>query len=74
MTFDGYKTRHQRIEVNGGYKHMNTEFDAVKAEEAMQALESSLQDLSQEEAESRLKQFGPNELREKKRTTALSVF
>lgn len=53
---------------------VNSEFHAVKAEEAMQTLESSLQGLSEEEAESRLKKFGPNELREKKRITALSIF
>lgn len=53
---------------------MNSEFHAMKAEEAMQTLESSLQGLSEEEAESRLKKFGPNELREKKRITALSIF
>ncbi|MDH5267136.1 MAG: HAD-IC family P-type ATPase, partial [Candidatus Bathyarchaeota archaeon] len=53
---------------------MNSEFHALKAEEVVKALESSLQGLSQEEAESRLKEFGPNELREKKGTTALSIF
>ena len=53
---------------------MREEFHAMNAEEVMQALESSPQGLSQAEAESRLKAFGPNELREKKRTTALSIF
>jgi magnesium-transporting ATPase (P-type) len=50
---------------------MNSEFHAMKAEETIQALESSAQGLSEEEVESRLQKFGPNELREKKRTTAL---
>ena len=53
---------------------MNSEFHAMKAEETMQALESSAQGLSEEEVESRLQKFGPNELRERQRTTALSIF
>lgn len=53
---------------------MNTEFHAVKAEEAIQALESTLRGLNQKEVERRLEEFGPNEIREKKRTTALNIF
>lgn len=53
---------------------MNSEFHAMKAEETVQALESSAQGLSEEEVESRLQKFGPNELRERQRTTALSIF
>jgi len=53
---------------------MNTEFHAVKAEDAIQALESTLRGLNQKEMERRLEEFGPNELREKKRTTALNIF
>jgi Ca2+-transporting ATPase len=55
-------------------KYMNTEFHAVKAEEAIQALESTLRGLNQKEVERRLEKFGPNEIREKKRTTALNIF
>lgn len=40
---------------------MNSEFHAMKAEETMQALESSAQGLSEEEVESRLQKFGPKD-------------
>lgn len=53
---------------------MNTEFHAMKAEEATRALESSLQGLSEEEAKRRLEEFGFNELMEGKSAVALRIF
>ena len=53
---------------------MNSEFHAMKAEEAIQALKSSLQGLSEDEAKRRLEEFGFNELRERKRAVALRIF
>jgi Ca2+-transporting ATPase len=56
------------------YKPMNSEFHAMKTEEAIKALESSLQGLSEEEAKRRLEEFGFNELKERKKAVALRIF
>lgn len=53
---------------------VNPKWHALKTNELMRALQTSRRGLSEEEAERRLKEFGPNELREKKRTSALNIF
>ena len=53
---------------------MNSEWHAMQTEELMEALEASEKGLSEEEANRRLQEFGPNELVERKRTTPLQIF
>ena len=47
---------------------------AVEIEEVFEALETDRGGLSEEEAERRLREYGPNELREEKRVTPLQIF
>ena len=47
---------------------------AVEIEEVLEALETDRGGLSEEEAERRLREYGPNELREEKRVTPLQIF
>ena len=47
---------------------------AVEMEEVLEALETDRGGLSEEEAERRLREYGPNELREEKRVTPLQIF
>jgi len=53
---------------------MDLEYHALEVEEALRALQTSLEGLSEEEAKRRLSVFGPNELREEKRVTPLGIF
>ena len=46
----------------------------MKVDDVLQALRSNEKGLSEEEVKRRLEEFGPNELREEKRVTALSIF
>jgi len=46
----------------------------MKTEELMATLKASQKGLNKEEAEHRLQEFGPNELVERKRVTALQIF
>lgn len=64
----------RKVQARAHAKYMNTEFHAVKGEDAIQVLESTLHGLNQKEVERRLEEFGPNELREKRGTTALNIF
>ncbi len=52
---------------------MRTEWHAMETEELMDALRASEKGLSEEEAERRLQEFGPNELVERKRVTPLQI-
>jgi len=47
---------------------------SMKTEEVMSALKADSRGLSREEAERRLREFGFNELKERKRVTALQIF
>ena len=47
---------------------------AMETEEALSSLQTGPEGLSEEEAKRRLEEFGPNELREEKRVTPLSIF
>jgi len=47
---------------------------AVEVEAVLEALETDRGGLSEEEAERRLREYGPNELREEKRVTPLQIF
>ncbi|MEM2850917.1 MAG: calcium-transporting P-type ATPase, PMR1-type [Candidatus Bathyarchaeia archaeon] len=47
---------------------------AMKVEDLMQALDTSYQGLSEEEAKHRLEEFGPNELRQEKKLSPLRIF
>lgn len=47
---------------------------AMKVEDLMQALNTSYQGLSEEEAKHRLEEFGPNELRQEKKLSPLKIF
>jgi len=47
---------------------------AMEVDDVLRALRSNEKGLSEEEVERRLEEFGPNELREEKRVTALSIF
>lgn len=53
---------------------MSNEFHAMKVEEVIQALKSTGQGLSEEEARRRLEEFGFNELTERKGAVALRIF
>jgi Ca2+-transporting ATPase len=53
---------------------MSYSWHAMQKDEVLQALKSSPNGLSSEEAKSRLIQYGFNELKEKKRRTALQMF
>ncbi|MEW5955864.1 MAG: calcium-transporting P-type ATPase, PMR1-type [Candidatus Micrarchaeota archaeon] len=51
-----------------------TAFHALSPKQAMADLKTADQGLSEAEAEARLKQYGPNKLKEKKRKTPLQMF
>ncbi len=53
---------------------MSQEWHAMKTEELMATLKASQKGLSEEEAERRLQEFGPNELVERKRVTLFQIF
>jgi Ca2+-transporting ATPase len=53
---------------------MNTEWHSMEKEKLLEAMKTSEAGLSSEEAERRLQEYGPNELIEKKRATALKIF
>jgi len=53
---------------------MTSAWHAMETDEALQALRADLGGLSAEEAERRLREFGYNELVERKRVTALQIF
>jgi len=53
---------------------VSQEWHAMKTEELMATLKASEKGLNTEEAERRLQEFGPNELVERKRVTALQIF
>ncbi len=55
-------------------KVLDYKWHALSVEEVAQTLQTTNQGLSEEEAKHRLEEFGPNELREEKRTTTLGVF
>ena len=53
---------------------MVSEWHSMKVEEVLSDLRADQKGLSREEAERRLKEFGYNELKEKKRVTPLQIF
>jgi Ca2+-transporting ATPase len=53
---------------------MSPEWHAMETEELMEALEASEKGLSEEEAQRRLQEFGPNELVERKGITTFQIF
>ncbi len=53
---------------------MSPEWHAIETEEFMKGLKTSEKGLSEEEANRRLQEFGPNELVERKRVTPLQIF
>lgn len=53
---------------------MSEAWHALEVEEVIKKLNSSTSGLSSEEAEKRLKKYGPNELKEMKRRSALQIF
>ena len=53
---------------------MSLQWHAKSREDTLQALETSAEGLTKEEADQRLLEYGPNELIEAKRTTALEIF
>ena len=53
---------------------MSLQWHAKSREDTLQALETSAEGLTKEKADQRLLEYGPNELREAKRTTALEIF
>jgi len=53
---------------------VSVEWHAIETEELMGALKASEKGLSEEEAERRLQEFGPNELIERKRVTPFQIF
>jgi len=52
----------------------NLNYYAMQTEDALKNLQTSRRGLTEEQARLRLAQFGPNELREEKRVTPLSIF
>jgi Ca2+-transporting ATPase len=53
---------------------MSTEWYSMEKEKLLESLKSTEEGLSTEEAGHRLQEFGPNELMEKKRVSALQIF
>jgi len=53
---------------------MTTEWHSMKPEEVLSELRVDQKGLNHEEADQRLREFGYNELKEKKRVTALQIF
>jgi len=53
---------------------MSSEWHAIETEEVLRTLKASEKGLSDEEAKRRLSEYGYNELKEKKRRTALQMF
>lgn len=53
---------------------MSKSWHAIEIEEAMKQLEAKETGLSQEEAQKRLQQYGPNELQKEKGTSAIKMF
>ncbi|MEE4194971.1 MAG: cation-transporting P-type ATPase, partial [Anaerolineae bacterium] len=51
----------------------NTLFETLSIEESLQSLQSSCTGLTEEEAQQRLSQYGPNELQEGKKTSKLKL-